>query len=85
MYYDNLSVQNAFLVKNRDLKKQMQFLSDSEKYLLDNLSGDDLTNFKKFSESWNFINNETNREFFTYGFRIGALILMDILNDKTTD
>lgn len=85
MYYDNISVQNAFIVKNRGLKKQMQILSDSEKYLEENLSDEELMNFRKFSESWNFVNNETNREYFTYGFRIGALIMMDILNGRITD
>lgn len=85
MYYDNLSVQNYFMAKNKSYKKQMQVLTDSEKYLEENLSDKELMNFRKFSESWNFVNNETNREYFTYGFRVGALIMMDILNGRITD
>ena len=85
MYYDNLSVQNYFMAKNKSYKKQMQVLTDSEKYLEENLTDEELLNFRKFSESWNFVNNETNREYFTYGFRVGALIMMDILNGRITD
>lgn len=85
LYYDNVSVQNAFLVKNRDLKKRMQILSDSEKYLLENLRDENLVNFKRFSEAWSFVDAETNREYFAYGFRLGALIMQDVLMNKITD
>lgn len=85
LYYDNVSVQNAFLVKNRDLKKRMQVLTESENYLFDNLRDENLVNFKRFSEAWNFVDSETNKEHFCYGFRLGALIMMDILNGRITD
>ncbi len=85
MYYDNISVQNAFVAKNRGLKKQMQVLSDTEKFLFENLTDENLLNFRKFSEAWSFVDNETNREYFCYGFRLGALIIQDVLMNKITD
>lgn len=85
MFYDNISVQNAFIVKNKDLKKRMQVLTDSENYLLQNLQDENLVNFKRFSEAWNFVDSETNREYFCFGFRLGALIMQDILINKLTD
>jgi hypothetical protein len=85
MYYDNLSVQNYFMAKNKSYKKQMQILTESEKYLEENLSDEELMNFRKFSESWNFVNNETNKEYFCYGFKIGALIMHEIVTGRITD
>lgn len=64
LYYDNLSVQNYFMAKNKSYKKQMQILCDAEKHLEESLSDENLLNFRKFSESWNFVNNETNKEYF---------------------
>lgn len=63
----------------------MQILSDSENYLLQNLRDENLVNFKQFSEAWSFVDAETNREYFAYGFRLGALIMQDVLMNKITD
>lgn len=60
-------------------------LCETEKYLSEHLKGKFKSSFKSFDEAWNFINNETNREFFCYGFRLGAIIMVDILTKKLTD
>lgn len=85
LYYDNVSVQNAFLVKNKDLKKRMQVLTESKNYLFDNFRDENLVNFKRFSAAWSFVDAETNREYFAYGFRLGALIMQNVLMNKITD
>lgn len=79
LFYDNISVQNLCMSNNKEFKKQMQILSDCEKNLIKNLSGKNSDNFRKFSESWSYINAETNREYFSFGFKIGAKFIMDIL------
>ncbi len=85
LFYDNISVQNISMSNNKEFKKQMQILSDCEKNLIKNLSGKNSDNFRKFSESWSYVNAESNREYFSFGFRIGALIILDIMNGKFTD
>ena len=60
-------------------------LCETEKYLTEHLKGRFKSEFKDFDAAWNYINNETNREFFCYGFRLGAIIMVDILTKKLTD
>ncbi len=79
LFYDNISVQNLTMSNNKEFKKQMQVLCDCEKNLVKNLTGKNAENFRKFSESWNYVNAETNREYFSFGFKIGAKLIMDIL------
>lgn len=85
MYYDNISVQNMNFKKNTKYKKHMVALSETEKYLSEHLKGKFADAFLTFGETWNFINNETNKESFYYGFRLGALIMHDVLTEKITD
>ncbi len=60
----------------------MVTLSETEKYLSQHLKGRFKSEFKDFDAAWNYINNETNKEYFCYGFQIGARIMLEILTEK---
>ena len=58
--------------------RQISAMCELEKYLNESLKGKYLKAFKKYSECWNFINAETNKNFFINGFRLGAECMHEI-------
>lgn len=71
LFYANISIQNISM-SNKEFKKKMQILADCEKNIVKNLTGKNGNNFSKFFESCNYVNAETNREYFSFGFKLGA-------------
>ena len=82
LFYDNISVQGISLSGNKEYKKQIANLCEIEEYLGENLKGKYLKAFSKFGETWNFINDETNKKFFIEGFRLGAQCMHEIFCEE---
>ena len=83
LYYDNISVQNLRMPKNTEYKKRMVTMCETEKYLSEHLKGRFKSEFERFGEAWNFINDETNKAYFIAGFRMGAKIAYEVFCEKT--
>lgn len=82
LYYDNISVQGISLKGNQEYKKQLANLCEIEKYLEENLKGKYLRAFQKFGETWNGVNDETNKKFFEEGFVLGARCILDLFVER---
>ena len=68
--------------KNTEYKKRMVTLCETEKYLTEHLKGRFKSEFKDFDAAWNYINNETNKEYFIAGFRLGAKFAYEVFCDE---
>ena len=68
LYYDNISVQGLSLKGDKAYHKQIANLCEIEAYL----KGKYLKAFQKFGDAWNAVNDETNKNYFIEGFRLGA-------------
>ncbi len=78
LYYDNISVQELSLKGDKEYRKQLATLCELEAYLNERLKGKYLTAFQRFGEAWNGVNNETNKNYFIEGFRLGALFAYEV-------
>ena len=56
----------------------MDILAESEKFLLENLGREELATFERFSDAWSFVNNESTRDAFCNGFKLGVKCATDV-------
>lgn len=68
-------------MKNKEFKRRMQQLCDTENKLRNNLKGDSRKTFEKYCECWGYVNGESNRDAFVSGFRLGAKCIFDVFDD----
>ena len=80
-YYGNIDPQESEVMKNKEFKRRMQQLCDTENKLRNNLTGELNKTFEKYCECWSFINSECNRDAFKSGFKLGAKCVFDIFAD----
>ena len=80
-YYGNIDPQETEIMNNKEFKRRMQQLCDTENKLRNNLTGDLRKTFEKHCECWSFINSECNRDAFKNGFKLGSKCVFDIFAD----
>ncbi len=81
LYYGNIDPQSRGFRKGSYLQKQMNTLTESEKLLTKNLSGEEKKAFLSFINASNNILGESELDAFIVGFRLGAKFTYDAFVD----
>lgn len=77
LYYGNIDPQARSSEQNPQVQHDMQILTESEAYLLDNLSGEEKKQFIRYVDAWASVNGESTLDSFITGFCLGAQFTFD--------
>ena len=82
LFYGNINPNEKQFIRNIDFDKAMQTLCDNEDKLTDLLDGKEKKLFLDLVNAQSIINGTTEVEGFINGFRLGARIALEIMNDE---
>ncbi len=80
-YYGNIVPWERTLQKDSDVHKISKQIIELENKLLDGIEDDKKDIYGHISEERHKRQDITDREMFICGFRLGAQLMMDVLND----
>ncbi len=82
LYYGNINPNEQIFIKDSQYGKAMKIISGNEEKLTGLLEGKGLDLFLDFVNAQSEVNGITAVENFINGFRIGALMMLDILSEQ---
>jgi phytoene/squalene synthetase len=81
LYYGNLFPQEKCARLDDDVKELLKLLNRNEEKLISTLSDEQKETFEKYKDCNREISEICEREIFLNGFRLGARIIIDIVNN----
>jgi len=78
----NISPEPRFIKRNSEYEKAVNTLSDTEEKLRVVLNDAGRELLSAFLDAQGAVNHMTNIDKFVYGYRLGALMTMEVLSDK---
>ena len=82
LYYGNIDPNMQAIVRNSDYDRAMRVVSENEDLLSRLLDGKERELFLNYANSGSELLGITAVEKFTAGFRLGALIMRDVLGEQ---
>jgi hypothetical protein len=79
LFYSNIDLNIGSFDKDSEYGKAMQTIADNEEKLLVLLNGTEKGLFLDFTNAQSSLNNVTAEENFIHGFRLGALIMIEVM------
>lgn len=79
LYYGNINPSTKSVDRSSELYGLMKTVSDSEEKLLKLLQGEEKTLLEQFSNAYIALNSKTAEERFIEGFRLGARIVIEVI------
>lgn len=83
LWYGNINDGSKFLRYNKQLTERLNLLSKNANNLMENLSDKEKEIFEKYKDCNDEISQITERENFIMGFRLGALMMLEVMEDTT--
>ena len=83
LYYGNIDPQARSTAHNKKYQNQMEILVLNEKYLTENLTGENKKKFLEYVSAWNVVDGESSLDGFITGFRIGANFSYEAFADES--
>ena len=80
LYYGNLFPQEKCAKLDDEVKELLKLLNRNEEKLTATLSEDQKETFEKYKDCNREISEISEREIFLNGFRLGARIIIDVVN-----
>ena len=81
LYYGNLFPHEKCAKLDDEVKKLLKLLNRNEEKLLVTFSEEQKINFEKYKDCNREISEISEREIFLNGFRLGARIIIDVVNN----
>ena len=85
LYYGNITPGAQQIAPNSELKRATDRVARFENQLTERLDEDGQTILAKLIESWDEVESITARENFILGFRLGAKITMECMDENDGD
>lgn len=82
LYYGNINPNAKQFIRNTSFDRAMRTISDSEAKLTELLTGKEKELFLKMVNAFSEVDGTGNVEHFIEGFRLGARIIIDIMNEN---
>lgn len=81
LYYGNLFPQEKCARLDDEVKELLKLLNRNEEKLISTLSDEQKETFEKYKDCNREISEICEREIFLNGFRLGARIIIDVVNN----
>ena len=81
LYYGNLFPQEKCARLDDEVKELLKLLNRNEEKLISTLSDEQKETFEKYKDCNREISEISEREIFLNGFRLGARIIIDVVNN----
>ncbi len=81
LYYGNLFPQEKCAKLDDEVKELLKLLNRNEEKLISTLSDEQKETFEKYKDCNREISEICEREIFLNGFRLGARIIIDVVNN----
>lgn len=81
LYYGNIVPNEKCAKLDDEVKKLLKLLNRNEEKLLVTFSEEQKINFEKYKDCNREISEISEREIFLNGFRLGARIIIDVVNN----
>lgn len=81
LYYGNLFPHEKCAKLNDEVKELLKLLNRNEEKLISTLSDEQKETFEKYKDCNREISEICEREIFLNGFRLGAKIIVDVVNN----
>jgi len=82
LFFGNIDPNTGTFAPNSEYSKAMQAVCNNEEKLTGLLDGKEKSLFLDFANAYSTINGATAVEKFVYGFTLGALLMMEVMEKK---
>ncbi len=82
LFYGNIDPNTGSFDKDSEYGKAMRTIADNEEKLLVLLNGTEKNLFLDFTNAQSSINGITAEEKFIHGFKLGALIMIEVMGSR---
>ena len=82
LWYGNLNPHEAILTENRRYKHLLSLMGRNRDELAETLTDKQLETLEKYDEAMNEMHSLAEVEAFSYGFRLGVRIMIEVVASK---
>ena len=83
LFYGNICPNNDCRSHDKETKQLMGYIADHHDNLLSTLNDQQKEILEKFDDCYNELTDINEREIFAYAFRLGARIILAIMENKS--
>ncbi len=80
LWYGNICSQEQSTRNNHEIKKLLALMAQNREKLCETISNDEKNTLEKYDDCVNEMNGIIEREIFTYAFRLGGRIVLEVLD-----
>ena len=81
LFYGNISPNTDCRSRDKETKQLMGYIADHHDNLLSTLNDQQKEILEKFDDCYNELTDINEREIFSYAFKLGARIMLEILSN----
>lgn len=82
LFYDNICPDTDCRSYDKETKQLMSYIADHHDNLLATLNDQQKEILEKFDDCYNELSDINEREIFSYTFKLGARIMLEVLTSK---
>ena len=84
LWYGNISPNSDCRIATKETKELIGYIATHHDNLFATLDEKQKDILQRFDDCWSELSEINEREIFTYAFRLGARIMLEVLKDETT-
>ena len=84
LFYGNINPNKTSFVRGSEYGKCFDKVTDLSKSVCSQLTEEYINKMNEFESTYTRIQSETEREYFIYGFKLGAKILTEVYNSRSS-
>ena len=84
LWYGNISPSTACRIPTKETKELMGYIATHHENLEATLDENQKDILQRFDDCWSELSEINEREIFTYAFRLGARVMLEVLQGETT-
>ena len=81
LFYGNICPNTDCRSSDKEIKQLMEYISDHHDNLLSTLNDQQKEILEKFDDCYNELTDINEREIFTYAFKLGMMIAIEVLHN----
>ena len=82
LFYGNICPSTDCRSRDKETKQLMAYIADHHDSLLSTLNNQQKEILEKFDDCYNELIDINEREIFTYAFKLGARIMLAVMNER---